>query len=103
MSVCRESSRNAVSAAAQAEGIAVLYYDAAGIDTDFDLTDSVTHDWSDLQRRMREMYDRWPEGERDEVGGSWFKERLDHVAPNNALFVEAKNTTAPAISSDDGR
>ena len=80
----------AVSAAAQAEGIAVLYYDAAGIDTDFDLTDSVTHDWSDLQRRMREMYDRWPEGERDEVGGSWFKERLDHVAPNNALFVEAQ-------------
>ncbi|MBK9738951.1 MAG: hypothetical protein IPO93_05475 [Actinobacteria bacterium] len=80
----------AVSAAAQAAGIAVLYYDAAGIDTDFDLTDSVTHDWSDLQRRMLGLYEQWPADTRDVVGGSWFEERLNHTAANNALFVQAQ-------------
>lgn len=80
----------AASAAAQALGIPVLYYDTGGIDTDFDLTDSVTHDWSDLQRRMLKLYEDWPEDQRDEVGGSWFQERLNHTAADNALFTEAQ-------------
>lgn len=80
----------AASAAAQALGIPVLYYDTGGIDTDFDLTDSVTHDWTDLQRRMLKLYEQWPEGKRDEVGGSWFQERLNHTAADNALFTEAQ-------------
>lgn len=80
----------AASAAAQALGIPVLYYDTGGIDTDFDLTDSVTHDWTDLQRRMLKLYEQWPEGQRDEVGGSWFQERLNHTAADNALFTEAQ-------------
>ena len=80
----------AASAAAQTAGVPVLYYDTGGIDTDFDLTDSVTHDWSDLQRRMLSLYDTWPADERDEVGGSWFTDRLNHKAPDNALFVEAQ-------------
>lgn len=84
----------AASAAAQAAGIPVLYYDTGGLDTDFDLTDSVTHDWSDLQRRMLTLYDEWPEGERDELGSSWFRERLNHTAADNALFTEAQEIGA---------
>lgn len=80
----------AASAAAEFAGIPVLYYDAGGIDTDFDVTDAVTHDWSDLQRRMLAMYEKWPAPQRDEIGSSWFEERRQHVAPNNALFVEAQ-------------
>ncbi len=80
----------AASAAAQAAGIPVLYYDTGGLDTDFDLTDSVTHDWSDLQRRMLRMYDEWPAGERDALGSSWFLERINHTAADNSLFVEAQ-------------
>ena len=80
----------AASAAAQALGVPVLYYDTGGIDTDFDLTDSVTHDWTDLQRRMLKLYEQWPEGQRDEVGGSWFEERLNHTASDNALFTDAQ-------------
>jgi len=80
----------AASAAAEFAGIPVLYYDAGGIDTDFDVTDAVTHDWTDLQRRMLAMYEQWPAPERDEIGSSWFEERRQHVAPNNALFVEAQ-------------
>jgi hypothetical protein len=38
-----------------------MYYDGGGIDTDFDFTDNVTHDWSDLQRRMLKMFDEWPD------------------------------------------
>ena len=80
----------AASAAAQALGIPVLYYDTGGIDTDFDLTDSVTHDWSDLQRRMLKLYEEWPVAQRDEVGGSWFQERLNHTASDNSLFTDAQ-------------
>ena len=80
----------AAAAAAQAAGLPVLYYDTGGIDTDFDLTDNVTHDWSDLQRRMLHLYDTWPADERDAVGGSWFSDRLNHKAADNALFVEAQ-------------
>lgn len=80
----------AASAAAEFAGIPVLYYDAGGIDTDFDVTDAVTHDWSDLQRRMLAMYEKWPAPQRDEIGSSWFEERRQHIAPNNALFVEAQ-------------
>ena len=80
----------AASAAAQAAGVPVLYYDTGGIDTDFDLTDSVTHDWTDLQRRMLKLYEQWPKAQRDEVGGSWFQERLNHTASDNALFTEAQ-------------
>ena len=80
----------AASAAAQALGVPVLYYDTGGIDTDFDLTDSVTHDWTDLQRRMLKLYEQWPKEQRDEVGGSWFQERLNHTASDNALFTEAQ-------------
>jgi len=78
----------AASAAAEFAGVPVLYYDTGGIDTDFDVTDAVTHDWTDLQRRMLAMYEAWPEGERDEIGSSWFEERRQHIAPNNSLFVE---------------
>lgn len=80
----------AASAAAQDAGIPVLYYDTGGLDTDYDLTDSVTHDWRDLQRRMLAMYDAWPADERDALGSSWFEERRRHVAPDNSLFTEAQ-------------
>lgn len=80
----------AASAAAQDAGIPVLYYDTGGIDTDFDLTDSVTHDWSDLQHRMLTMYEQWPADERDELGSTWFEERRQHTAADNSLFTESQ-------------
>ena len=82
----------AASAAGVAAGIKVLYYDTGGIDTDFDLTDNITHDWSDLQRRMLSMYEEWPSELRDSVGESWFTDRINHAAPDNALFVESQQT-----------
>ena len=82
----------AAAAAGEAAGISVWYYDSGGIDTDFELTDSITHDWSDLQRRMLVMYDEWPTDLRDEVGESWFTDRINHAAPDNSLFVEAQES-----------
>jgi len=84
----------AVSGAAQDAGIPVLYYDTGGIDTDFDLTDSVTHDWTDLQHRMLAMYDRWPVEERDALGSTWFEERRNHTAADNSLFTETQEIGA---------
>ena len=82
----------AAAAAGEAAGIKVLYFDTGGIDTDFDLTDNITHDWSDLQRRMLKMYEAWPAELRDQVGRSWFEDRINHSAPDNALFVEAQTS-----------
>lgn len=79
-------------AAGEAAGIRVLYFDTGGTDTDFDLTDNITHDWSDLQRRMLKMYEAWPPDIRDEVGCSWFEDRINHSAPDNALFVESQTS-----------
>ena len=90
----------AASAAAEAAGIPVLYYDTGGIDTDFDLTDSVTHDWSDLQSRMLRMYDEWPADERDDLGSSWFLERLNHTASDNEHFTDAQERGAGIDRSD---
>ena len=92
----------AASAAAEFAGIPVLYYDTGGIDTDFDVTDAVTHDWTDLQRRMLAMYEAWPAPERDEIGSSWFEERRTHAAPNNSLFV-ATQRRGESIEVPDGR
>jgi hypothetical protein len=36
------------------------------------------------------LYNEWPENERDELGSSWFLERVNHQDPMNALFVEAQ-------------
>lgn len=82
----------AASAAGESAGIRVLYYDTGGIDTDFDLTDNITHDWSDLQRRMVKMYEEWSGDSRDTIGESWFTDRINHAAPDNALFVESQQT-----------
>ena len=81
----------AVSAAGEAAGIEVLYFDTGGTETDFDLTDNITHDWSDLQMRMLNLYNNWPVESRDGIGESWFLERMAHRADDNSLFVEAQS------------
>ncbi len=80
----------AAAAAAQSLGIPVLYYDNGGTDTAYDLTESITHDWSQLQRRMLDLYERWPSNERDALGSSWFEDRMTHSDPSNALFIDAQ-------------
>lgn len=80
----------AAAAAAQHAGIPVLSYDMGGNDTQFDLTIDATHDWSALQRRMRNMYDTWPAHERDAIGSSWFTERSQHADERNARFTDAQ-------------
>jgi len=77
-------------AAAETRGLPVLNYDMGGSQTDFDLTIDATHDWDALQQRMLDMYENWPAEERDELGGSWFLERVNHQDPANALFVDAQ-------------
>ena len=78
----------AAAAAAQAQGARVLYYDAGGLETGFDLTFATTHDWADLQHRMLRMWDSWPEGEREEIGRTWFLNRQSHKEPGLQAFVE---------------
>lgn len=78
----------AAAAAAEAQGVRVLYYDSGGLETGFDLTFASTHDWADLQHRMLRMWDTWPEGEREEVGRRWFLNRQDHKEPGLQAFVE---------------
>ena len=80
----------AVGAAAQANGVRVLYYDTGGYDTDFDLTDATTHDWAHLQGRMLRMYDGWDPIERDAIGSAWFLNRQSHADVNARIFVEAQ-------------
>lgn len=76
----------AVAAAAAATGAKVLYYDTGGYETDFDLTEATTHDWSHLQGRMLDMYDSWS-ADKDEIGSAWFLDRQSHADINNAIFV----------------
>jgi hypothetical protein len=78
---------SAVTAAALDSGLPILSYDTGGLDTDFDLTIDETHDWSALQNRMKRMFEKWSELERDEVARSWFEERIHHVDPANAQFT----------------
>lgn len=80
----------AVAAAAQADGVRVLYYDTGGYDTDFDLTDATTHDWAHLQGRMLRMYEAWDPDERDVIGSAWFLNRQSHTDVNARIFVEAQ-------------
>ena len=77
----------AAAAAATALGTRVLYYDAGGLDTDFDLTFATTHDWADLQRRMLRMWDGWDPAERKQIGSTWFTNRQEHKEPGLDVFV----------------
>lgn len=78
----------AAAAAAEARGARVLYYDAGGLETGYDLTFATTHDWVDLQHRMLRMWETWPEGEREEIGRTWFLNRQAHKEPGLRAFVE---------------
>lgn len=78
----------AAAAAATAHGARVLYYDAGGLETGFDLTFATTHDWVDLQRRMLRMWEQWPDDDREEIGRTWFLNRQDHKEPGLQAFVE---------------
>ena len=77
----------AAAAAAESVGARVLYYDAGGLDTGFDLTIATTHDWAHLQERMLALWDRWPTPEREEIGRQWFLNRQSHAEPGLELFV----------------
>lgn len=78
----------AAAAAATAHGARVLYYDAGGLETGFDLTFATTHDWADLQHRMLRMWEEWPDGDQEEIGRTWFLNRQDHKEPGLQAFVE---------------
>jgi Capsule polysaccharide biosynthesis protein len=78
----------AAAAAAEAQGVRVLYYDSGGLETGFDLTFASTHDWADLQHRMLRMWAAWPEHERAEIGRTWFLNRRAHKEPGLRAFVE---------------
>lgn len=85
---------NACAAAAQAAGVRVLNYDNGGIDTEFDLTTDMTHDWHALQRRMLQMWDAWPSEDgqegREAVARRWFDGRQSHTEPSIRPFVESQ-------------
>lgn len=77
----------AVAAAGEQAGIKVLYYDSGGYETDFDLTEATTHDWVHLQERMVEMYESWPDDDRDALGRKWFIDRQTHSDVHNEVFT----------------
>lgn len=77
----------AVAAAAESVGIPVLYYDTGGYETDFDLTTATTHDWVDLQHRMKVMFESWDPVERVALGRGWFENRRNHSDANNVVFT----------------
>lgn len=78
----------AAAAAAVAAGIKVLYYDAGGLETGFDLTFATTHDWDHLQRRMLRMWSEWPDEDREQIAETWFLNRQAHSEPGIEAFVE---------------
>jgi hypothetical protein len=80
----------AAAAAAAAEGVRVLYYELGGVETDFDLTVVPTHDWSDLQTRMKRMWQAWDQEERESLAAAWFEGRRTHTAPSVHRFVAAQ-------------
>lgn len=80
----------AAAAAAEAEGIRVLYYELGGVETDFDLTIVPTHDWSDLQHRMQRMWQVWDPEDREAIATAWFEGRRTHTAPSVHRFVAAQ-------------
>ena len=77
----------AAAAAAKAQGIPVLYYDAGGIQTGFDLTPASTHDWAHLQERMLAMWENWPEPDRISISQAWFANRQNHSEPGIDVFI----------------
>jgi hypothetical protein len=77
----------AAASAAEAEGVRVLYYDAGGLETDFDLTAAPTHDWVDLQERMIRMWAAWDPEEREQLARAWFDGRRTHTEPSVHKFV----------------
>jgi hypothetical protein len=81
----------AAAAAAEALGVSVLYHDAGGTDTDFDLTIEPTHDWVALQERAKRLYASWNPRERERLGKDWFERRIKHEDPANSPFVESQS------------
>ena len=78
----------AAAAAATAAGIKVLYHDAGGLETGFDLTFATTHDWDHLQHRMLRMWRNWPAEDREDIATTWFRNRQSHAEPGIEAFVE---------------
>lgn len=77
----------AAAAAARKHGVSVLYYDAGGIVTGFDLTTASTHDWDHLQDRMIRLWERWGDADREAIADSWFAGRQAHLEPGIDVFV----------------
>jgi len=82
----------AARAAAMDANVPVIYYDASGTETDYEVTDHDIHDWSALQHRMLQMYANWPVAERVTLGSKWFDDRIKHADPHNQRFVEAQSS-----------
>lgn len=77
----------AAASAAAALGVKVLYYDAGGMETGFDLTTHSMHDWEQLQDRMMHMASEWDQELVASVGSQWFENRQNHSEPGIELFV----------------
>ena len=77
----------AAAAAAKSLGVTVLYYDAGGLDTGFDLTTGSTHDWGHLQVRMKTMAESWQKDTVLELGTRWFLNRQAHAEAGIELFI----------------
>jgi len=84
----------AAAAAATSLGIQVLYYDTGGLDTGFDLTGASTHDWSNLQNRMIDLFARFSDQANEDfqedferTSIQWFLNRQGHTEPGIELFV----------------
>lgn len=84
----------AAAAAATSLGVQVLYYDNGGLETGFDLTGASTHDWSNLQDRMIDLYRRFSDPAHQDYQADfettaikWFLNRQGHSEPGIELFL----------------
>jgi len=81
---------SAAASAAEQVGLPILSYDMGGSLTDFDLTRAATHDWSDVQDRMKHLYFMMNRDQAYAIGSQWFEQRRAHLDPRNQAYVESQ-------------
>lgn len=77
----------AVVLAGTESGSSVFCYDNAGSDCDFEIQRETIHDWSRLQKRIKQISSRLENESECVYAKSWFESRRNHTDPEVQRFV----------------